>query len=148
MHHPGDEMPREIKRELLDRGIELRRQQLETVERFELSAVGPAPGEFEALSLGYREVAAQTSGFPESGLATHMAYALQIASQLCRWVAGVLETSSDAPMILSSAQLRAAMLGQRFQNGPPSLTVRRLADWAWLLRAQVIRDPYLICSGR
>jgi hypothetical protein len=84
MHHPGVEMPREIKRELLDRGIELRRQLLETVERFELSAVGSAPGEFEALSSGYRQLATQTSGLPESGLAAHMADALQIASQLCQ----------------------------------------------------------------
>jgi hypothetical protein len=130
MHHPGDEMPREIKRELLDRGIKLRRRLLETVERFELSAVGSAPSEFEALSSGYRQLAAQTSGLPESGLATQMADALQIASQLCRWVAGVLETSSDAPRFLASAQLRAAALGQRFQSGQSNLTIRRLSDWA------------------
>ena len=130
MHHPGDEMPREIKRDILDRGIKLRRRLLETLERFELSAVGPAPGEFEAISLGYRQLAALTSDLPESGLATHMADALQIASQLCRWVAGVLETSSEAPKFLSSAQLRAAALEQRFQNGPPNLTVHRLSDWA------------------
>jgi hypothetical protein len=73
MHHPGVEMPREIKRELLDRGIELRRRLLETVERFELSSAGSAPAEFEALSSGYRQLAAQTSDLPESRIATHMA---------------------------------------------------------------------------
>jgi hypothetical protein len=129
MHHHGVEMPREIKRELLDRGIELRRRLLETVEGFELSAAGSAPGEYEALSSGYRQLAVQTSGLPESGLATHMAEALQIASQLCRWVAGVLETSSEAPKFLASAQLRAVALGQRFQSGLSNLTVRRLSDW-------------------